>query len=74
MSELEVYSTGIVHCSICTNIESVEEIERIVNLKNPTGISSYWRVSKNKNFRGGEPNPCPCDQKPDTHKHYLMEC
>ena len=71
--ELEVYSNGLVHCSLCTNIKSKKRVEQMVNLKNPTGISSPWRISKD-NFRSGESNPCPCERKPETHKHYLMEC
>ena len=71
---LEVYSHGVVHCSICTNIDSISLIENLVNAKNPTGIRSRWKVSKQIAFDSGQPNPCPCDQKPETHKHYLMEC
>jgi len=72
--ELEIYCNGIVHCSICTNIKDLKRIEELVNLKNPTGIRSKWEISKNKTFRTGEPNPCPCDKKPKTHMHYLMVC
>jgi len=78
MKELEIYANGFIYCSVCTNIESRERIEELVNLKNPTGISSRWKISKDKFFaerRGKKgPNPSPCEQKPKTHKHYLMEC
>lgn len=72
--ELMVYANGLVHCSVCTNIKSREKIEKLVNLKNPTGISSKWSISDDKTFAGGESNPCPCEQKSNTHKHYLMVC
>ena len=71
--ELEIYSNGFVHCSICTNIENIEEIERQVNMKNPTGIGSRWKISEEPTFRSGQPNPCVCEQK-STHRHYLMVC
>jgi len=72
--ELEVYNDGFVHCSICTNVKSRKRIEELVNLKNPTGIESRWKISRDKTFRSGEANPCPCEKNPKTHKHYLMEC
>lgn len=71
--ELQIYADGIVHCSVCTNIKSEKRIEELVNKKNPTGIESKWVISKD-DFGRGEPNPSPCNHKPKTHKHYLMEC
>jgi len=72
--ELIVYGLGIIHCSVCTNIKGRKKIEETVNRKSPTGISSRWRISRDKNFATGETNPCPCNINPKTHKHYLMEC
>ncbi len=71
--ELIVYAHGLIHCSICTNVKDLNEIEYMVNLKNPTGIESKWKISKDT-FRDGTLNPCPCEQKLETHKHYLMVC
>ncbi len=73
MKTLEVYQSGLCHCSICTDIENIEEIERKVNQENPTGLSHGWEHSEEK-FVNGFDNPCPCEQKPETHKHYLMVC
>jgi hypothetical protein len=73
-NELQIYNNGFVHCSVCTNVSTLKEIERLVNMKNPTGIDSKWSISKDKNFLNGPSNPCPCEDKPKTHKHYLMEC
>lgn len=72
--ELTVYRNGPVYCSVCTNITSRRRIEELLNQKNPTGISSMWGFSANKNFASGDPNPCPCEKKPTTHTHYLMSC
>lgn len=72
--ELVIYSNGVVHCSVCTNVKDKKRVEELVNQKNPTGISSHWKISENKTFATGESNPCRCDTKPETHVHYLMEC
>lgn len=72
--ELEVYSKGIIYCSVCTNIKSIKRIEELVNLRNPTGISSKWSLDKKGNFKTGETNPCVCERNPKTHKHYLLSC
>lgn len=72
--EVIVYRNGIVHCSVCTNFKQRKRITDAVNAQNPTGIGSKWVISNNKTFSSGELNPCPCDQHPETHRHYLMEC
>jgi hypothetical protein len=72
--ELEVYSLGLVACSICTNIKDPREIEMVVNMRCPTGISSSWKISKDPTFHTGQSNPCPCEKNPKTHKHYLLSC
>ena len=50
------------------------EVERQINAAHPTGISSRWRFSADKTFASGQPNPGPCNDKPETHVHRLMEC
>lgn len=71
--DFEVYSMGPVYCSVCSSL-SVEETTRRLNWEYPTGISSRWQLSKDATFRTGQPNPCPCNEHPDTHKHYLFNC
>ena len=73
--ELEVYSNGIVHCSVCTNIKDKKRIELLVNQKNPTGTHGFWHIdTERKTFADKNPNPCLCEKKSKTHKHYLMVC
>jgi Zn-finger protein len=72
--ELIVYTNGVCHCSVCTNIKSLKRIEELVNQKNFTGIENKWKFDRTPYFAQGQPNPCPCEQKPLTHKHYLMVC
>lgn len=70
-----VYSIGLVACSACapadmTAEEVVAEVNRVVL---PTGIESPWSVSADPAFKGGEPNPGPCDRQ-EGRRHWLLEC
>lgn len=69
---LEVYSNGLCCCSVCTDLTSEKEIEKKVNIQNPTGIESQWTISPDK-FKDGHSNPCPCETHKDR-KHYLLIC
>lgn len=69
----EIYVKGLACMSVCVSKGiSHEELERIANRKNPTGIDSRWRVSDAKNFAYGEPNPCQCEWC-DDFQHVLFE-
>lgn len=69
-----VYRTGLTACSVCAPVTmSPQEVADAVNVTDPTGISSPWKVSAEPAFQSGEPNPCLCDQHPVTRRHYLME-
>ena len=71
--QLEVYSSGVVHCSVCTTKElSVKDVERRANVTNPTGIDHQWKVTE-KSFGDGKSNPCQCNEDP-TRLHYLLTC
>lgn len=75
MSNLIAYSIGIVSASVCVSKELMhKEIESIMNTEHPTMISSKWSISKDKTFKGGESNPCVCEEHPETRLHYLMNC
>lgn len=74
MARVVIYASGPVVCSVCVPAEMPrEEIERSVNAQSPTGISSSWKISKDSTFKGGEPNPCQCNDGPQR-LHYLMDC
>ena len=71
---VRVYGLGLVYCSACAREGMTkEEVEAAVNAKEPTGIHSQWRVSEDKAFSSGEPNPCPCNQV-KGRIHYLLSC
>ncbi len=70
-----VYGGGPICISVCAPKEmTVEEVAEQVNKQRPTGISSEWRVDKRPTFRGGKPNPCPCDMRPEIRLHWLLSC
>lgn len=67
------YSIGLCYAGVCSSLSPEETAERM-NIANPTGISSPWKIAEDATFESGQPNPCPCDMNPETHKHYLMSC
>lgn len=67
------YAVGLCCASVCTSLP-IEEATKRLNTEHPTGVTSLWEPSKDPTFSGGQSNPCPCDQHPDTHKHYLFNC
>jgi len=71
---VEVYSKGLVHCSVCVpKTLGDEAIAETVNKMNPTGIDSRWKVSADTTFADGSPNPNQCEHLPGN-KHVLMVC
>ena len=77
IKELEVYSHGIVHLSVCTNIEDRDELVEYVNKDTPAGTPESelkWEISEEPTFKGGQPNPTICDEGREDFLHYLMVC
>ena len=72
IKDFEIYSNGLVFCSVCSSLTQEETIRR-VNVENTTGINSNCKILEEK-FNSGEPNPCACNLYPKTHNHYLFSC
>ena len=70
--DFQAYAVGICNASVCSNL-TLEETTRQLNREHPTGIGK-WELSQEPTFAAGEPQPCPCNLHPETHKHYLFEC
>ena len=75
---VSIYSEGICFISVCAPADMPREVvERVVNLKQPTGIASKWRVSTSKWRKDGvevnDSMPRECE-KDCTRRHWLMEC
>lgn len=69
-----VYANGLPTASACVLKDlTKEEIEDEINLINPTGISSRWEISKDKEFKTGEKIPRQCEQE-QNREHYLFNC
>lgn len=69
----EVYREGLCFMSVCTDL-TPKEAEEYAQLIKPSGTSRGWKISEEKTFRTGEPNPCPCDQHPKSRIHILFDC
>lgn len=73
MKDVTIYKWGLHHLSVCSSLSPEETVER-VNSMHITGIMAKWQMSEDKKFATGETNPCPCENHPETHKHYLLKC
>ena len=73
MGDFTCYAIGLFYASVCTTMKNAEAVEERMNEAHPTGIDSRWRVA-DEAFRTGEPNPCPCSDHPETHRHWLLSC
>jgi hypothetical protein len=66
------YSVGPFYMSVCTD-EEPDAMLAEVNRIHPSGTDDGWQLSTDATFKNGAPNPCPCHDHPETHKHYLLE-
>jgi hypothetical protein len=73
MKDFEIYSYGLIYCSVCTSWKDIQKITDQVNKEYPTGLSSK-RTLADEPFRGGAANPHPCETMGGTHNHYLFVC
>ncbi len=73
-TECYCYNVGLMCLSICVPEDTdTKKIEAVANLRHPTGLDSRWAISEDKEFHGGQSNPCKCDDAP-ARKHYLLNC
>ena len=70
--DFQVYSEGLFVTSVCSSLDQEATVARMATI--PSGIRAGWVLSEDETFRTGEPNPCPCEDKPETHMHYLFNC
>jgi hypothetical protein len=71
--DFQAYAVGICTASVCTALTDEQTVERM-NAEHPTGIDSPWAISTDPTFASGEPNPTPCEDMADTHRHILFNC
>lgn len=74
VADIDMYAEGIGHASVCVpagqpNFVTVAHLNRV----SPPGTAAGWRVSDDRTFATGQPNPCPCDHDP-ARKHLLLAC
>ena len=66
-----VYASDIIYANVCTSL-SLEKATMMINNVFPTKTGSRWSIA-GENISGSEPNPCPCNESPGTHTHYLFK-
>lgn len=74
--EVEVYSRGIVHCSVCAPPEmSGDEVASHVEYATPAGTDLGWQVSKDATFSDGVTlNGGIVECHNGKTRHWLLDC
>jgi len=74
IDDFHIYASGLCAMSVCVvKTMPKEEIENRANMENPTGISCPWKISEDKKFADGNPNPCDCEED-KLRRHWLLYC
>jgi len=67
-----IYAEGLGNASVCSSLPLEEVKERMAAVI--TGLAGGWVFAEGERFSDDRDNPCPCNQRPATHKHYLFHC
>ena len=70
-ADFTVYTEGLCYASVCSSLPVEEVVARMA--RRLSGVNA-WALSKKVTFSGGEPNPCSCEDYPETRQHFLFEC
>lgn len=74
MKRVKIYRIGLCYASVCADSKmSGDEVADEMNKLSPTGISSRWDISEDKEFSDKTPMPSPCHEDQDR-THWLLEC
>ena len=74
LDRIIAYTVGICSASVCVEEDCKKsEIEKYMNAYHGVIDGYRWKISKDKTFKDGQSNPCPCDKYPNR-KHYLLNC
>ena len=68
----EIYSTGLFHCSVCTNVKDQVKLLALINRIHPCGTDNGWTFSRDTQWAAGGAQPADCPDKPGF-THYLMD-
>jgi hypothetical protein len=71
--DFAAYSMGLIYASVCTSLSDDDATDRL-NAEHPAGTVGGWTIASDPTFAAGEPNPCPCNRRPETHRHILFSC
>lgn len=72
--DVEVYSSGLLCCSVCApEGMSPEDVLKRVNEIHPCGTENGWTISEDKTFKGGEENGGIFECHRGTTRHWLLD-
>lgn len=71
--DFQVISSGLIYAFVCSSLGEQETTDRL-NLLLPIGVLYRWKPSTDDTFVTGQPNPCRCELRPNTHVHRLYAC
>lgn len=72
--DIYLYRVGGLSMSVCApGVLTGGNVAALINRHHPCGGTLRWAVSDEKTFKGGEPNPCVCEESPDR-KHWYIDC
>lgn len=66
-----VIGEGLCYATVCTTLDD-EAVDAAMAAR-PATVNRGWARSTDATFATGQPNPCPCEQRPDTNRHVLYE-
>ena len=70
-AEFMGYREGFLYTSVCSSF-SQQEVETRMAAR-ICGTKHGWMFS-DQPFSGDKSNPCPCNDHPKTHQHFLFVC
>lgn len=72
--EIFLYAVGGLSMSVCAPaVLNAEQVAHAINRHYPCGGDLRWKVADDSHFKGGETNPCQCQEDSDR-KHWLLDC
>ncbi len=74
LDDVVITQRHLVACVACAPRKMPrKEVNELVNVLNPTGIGSRWKITRKRSFPAGGPHPVPCAD--DRNRiHYLLYC
>lgn len=72
--EIYLYAVGGLSMSVCapSHLDG-QDVAQAVTRHYPSGLYQGWKIAADAHFKGGQANPCQCEESSDR-KHWLLDC